>query len=448
MENNIKPGFKLNHHDRNENPLFESHDPSMMWDPVSEMYYSYSTDSAINSEYKQGIPVRRSRDLVNFEFVGYALSEKAIAQGRDNGEFPPTKGFWAPYVEYVSSDVTNGNGEYRMYYSATKQFGSSESKIWLAVSDTAEGPFENRGVVMDTWFTDNTFPNAIDAHIVDDTLGNKYFIYGSYFGGIFIKEIDSVTGMPKDENPRTLGKRIAKKPLHAHVDGPEGAAIIYHDDYYFLFISYGWLGDNYDIRVGRSKDVMGPYVDFKGNDLDGKALGTKLAGSYMFQAKNPFASKTDEDWTFGGFRGPGHGVPFYDPKRQEYFFVHHVRDGAKELCVEAVNPGQLTSYRMHYMVVRRMIFINGWPVFSPEPFAGEDANIIANRIENDGSWEWLIMIPMDNTLAKSSQERIPDDIFPTNVVVFEGFDFENSKMTTCFSGYSESGVQIWGKKIK
>ena len=27
------------------NPCFESHDPSMMWDPVGKMYYSYATDS-------------------------------------------------------------------------------------------------------------------------------------------------------------------------------------------------------------------------------------------------------------------------------------------------------------------------------------------------------------------------------------------------------------------
>ena len=76
--NRIQPGFILNNHNRDENPLFESHDPSMMWDPISEMYYSYSTDTAITSIYQQGIPIRRSKDLVNFEFVGYALSEKAI----------------------------------------------------------------------------------------------------------------------------------------------------------------------------------------------------------------------------------------------------------------------------------------------------------------------------------------------------------------------------------
>ena len=56
------------------------------------------------------------------------MSENAVREGRDNGDFAPTFNFWAPYVEHVGD-------EYRMYYSATKCFGSSESRIWLAVAD-------------------------------------------------------------------------------------------------------------------------------------------------------------------------------------------------------------------------------------------------------------------------------------------------------------------------
>lgn len=444
--NRIQPGFILNNHNRDENPLFESHDPSMMWDPISEMYYSYSTDTAITSIYQQGIPIRRSKDLVNFEFVGYALSEKAIKEGRDNNEFAPTPGFWAPYVEYVNLEAYKKESEYRMYYSATKEFGSSESKIWLAVSKVAEGPFENRGIVMDSWFTDNTYPNAIDAHIIKDEEGRYYLVYGSYFGGIFIKELNPETGMPMDGNERTFGERIAKKPEDSYIDGPEGASILYHDRYYYLFLSYGWLGDDYDIRVGRSLSVLGPYLDFMGNDLDGGSLGTKLAGSYQFYSINPWAKKQEGNWTFGGFRGPGHGVPLYAPKKEEYFFVHHVRDGAKELCNKSKH-GNLTSYRMHYMVVRRMFFLDGWPVLSPEPYSGEKFDVINNKIENDGGWEWLLLEAMNNKIAISEKSLIPEDKLPERVIVFPAFDFENSVMTTCFTGYNKEGIQIWGKRI-
>ncbi len=455
------PGFQLNLHDRMENACFESHDPSMMWDPVSKMYYSYATDSAITSPYRQGIPVRRSTDLVDFEFVGYALSEAAVAEGRDNGpDFKPTGGFWAPYVEYW-------NGEYRMYYSATKAFGSSESRIWLAVATAPEGPFENRGVVMDTWDTPNTDPNAIDAHVADTADGRKFFIYGSYFGGIFCKELNPENGMPMNPDTKYQGIRLAKKPAGAHVDGPEGAAVIYNPttQYYYLFLSYGWLGDTYDIRVGRCKEITGPYVDFHGKSLDGESLGMKLAGSYCFHAKAPYATSYEEweksvspekiqnedalrkapckEWQFAGFRGPGHGVPFYAPEKGEYFFVHHVRDGAE--IFQNVHQGQ-SSFRMHYMVVRRMYFVNGWPLFSPEPFAGEDAEVECLLRDSDSDWEWLRLGYGNNDMVQSQQAPLPSDLVQENTIVFSCYDFENSKPCTALCSITEGGEIIWGKR--
>ncbi len=434
----MKPGFKLNCHDRNKNPLFESHDPSMMWDPKSGFFYSYSTDTAITSKYKQGIQIRKSKDLVNFTFLGHALSKKAVDEGRDNGTFPPTGGFWAPFVEYCQE-------EYRMYYSATKAFGSSESKIWLAVSNSPEGPFENRGVVIDTWDTPDSQPNAIDAHLIDAKDGKKYLVYGSFFGGIFIKELDIKTGLAKNEDVKYQGKCIAKKSKDSYIDGPEGPAIIYvpETDYYYLFLSYGWLGDDYDIRVGRSKNVQGPYLDFFGNDLNGKALGMKLAGSYCFESSNPYAEKSS-DWDFGGFRGPGHGVPFYNPKDDSYFFVHHVRDGAKSLLRQGKRPGDKDSYIMHYMVVRRMYFVNGWPVFSPEPFAGESKEKKV-FVEKNRECEWLMFSPIDNHMVMSKRQPLPTEISENNAISFTCYDFENSKEIEALCGLTDKGNIFWGK---
>ena len=59
----------LNLHNRTENPCFESHDPGMMYDPVSGYCYSYSTDGGITTPYCQGIQIRRSKDMVDFEYV-------------------------------------------------------------------------------------------------------------------------------------------------------------------------------------------------------------------------------------------------------------------------------------------------------------------------------------------------------------------------------------------
>ena len=97
-----------------------------------------------------------------------------------------------------------------MYYSATKAFGSSESRIWLAVSKHPLGPFENRGIVADTWGTDDTAPNAIDAHIIWDN-ERCYLVYGSFFGGIYIKELDATSGLSLSNDAKELGNCISSK---------------------------------------------------------------------------------------------------------------------------------------------------------------------------------------------------------------------------------------------
>ena len=462
---NQPPQLKLFTFDRSTNACFESHDPSLMKDPKSIWYYSYSTDTAITSKYEMGIQVRRSKDLIHWTYIGNALSQKAIIEGKDNGEFPETGGFWAPFVEYIDH-------EYRMYYSATKAFGSSQSRIWLATAKHPEGPFENRGVVVDTWFTDDTLPNAIDPHVIDTVEGEKYLVYGSFFGGIFIKKLNPETGLAV-EDVKDIGICIARKGEGFREDGPEGPAIIYNSetDYYYLFYSYGFLGDNYDIRVGRAKHVEGPYVDYNGAKLLEQSMGTKLANSYMFEANNPNVDiHKEEEWQWGGFRAPGHGVPFYDKTTNEYYFIHHVRDGAEQF--KRVNENQ-TAYIMHYLMVRKLIFINGWPVLSPEPYAGEDKENV-QREALLGKWEVICLDDESNEMKYSTQidigskntiinsddqivrwsydENIGEMHVEIHDVVIKGrvikcWDFENGRPSVCFTGLSKQGISYWGKLI-
>lgn len=434
--------FRLNEYKVKEYGNAGAHDPSMMWDPVTGKYYSYCTDvygSPLGLEDKIGIPVRSSEDLVHFKYEGTVLSDSAIAEARDNGDFPETANFWAPFTEYVK-------GEYRMYYSATKAFGSSESRIWLACAENPLGPFENRGVVVDTWGTDDSCPNGIDPHIIwkDE---KAYLVYGSFFGGIYIKELNPDTGLSLDGNPHSLGKCISKKSNPPVIDGPEGASVIYVKEtgYYYLFQSYGWLGNDYDIRVGRSRCVTGPYVDMDGFDLREKALGQKIANSYRFDGENPGHGNADAGWEFDGFRGPGHGVPFYDPVSTNYFFVHHIRDGAK--CNEYVEDmeGRI-SYSRHYMMVRPMFFIDGWAVLGPENYAGEEFGNV-DSADISGTWEYILLDDNDNCLKKSKIVVIKDfQDLPGKYKIYKCSDYENGGETLAVTGYTDDKVCYWMKK--
>ncbi|MGM9536846.1 MAG: arabinan endo-1,5-alpha-L-arabinosidase [Candidatus Onthomonas sp.] len=434
--------LQLNELDPIANAPFGSHDPSMLWDPVTKLYYSYATDVYMprhGLEVRIGIPVRTSPDLVHFTYRGTVLSETAIAQGRDNGSFPPTVSFWAPFVEYV-------HGEYRMYYSATRAFGSSESRIWLATASHPLGPFENRGVVADTWGADNSLPNAIDPHILRTPEG-VWLVYGSFFGGIFLKALDDRTGLSL-EAPQALGRCISHKMPPPALDGPEGASVLFCPDtgYYYLFQSYGWLGDGYDIRVGRSRAPEGPYLDDRGRDLAGEALGIKLAGSYCFSATAPNA-RQDRKWRWAGFRGLGHGVPFYDPARRQYFFVHHVRDGAR--CFRSYDPVlRRYSYRYHYLMIRPMFFLdNGWPVLGPEPFAGEDPTPVPLP-ETPQTWELIRLEDQDNDIRHSSLIRLsPGEPMLRHSVCHRCRDFENGgREILALTGLDENGCAYWGKQ--
>ena len=433
--------LRLNEYNIKKNAFAGAHDPSMMWDPVTKKYYSYCTDTygpPLGLRNEIGIPVRSSEDLIHFRFEKYVLSPGSIAQAQDNGKYPKTQNFWAPFAEYVK-------GEYRLFYSATRAFGSSESKIWLAVGKHPLGPFENRGVVADTWGTDDTYPNAIDPHIIWDK-GRCYLVYGSFFGGIYIKELEADTGLPIDHNPKNLGICISRKGRPPKLDGPEGASVIYVKEtgYFYLFQSYGWLGNNYDIRVGRSKSVTGPYTDRRGIPLTEKSQGEKLANSYRFQASNPSVGKDNRNWEWGGFRGPGHGVPFYDPVRKSYFFVHHVRDGAMAESYRDEYENRL-SFQKHYMMIRPMFFIEGWPVFGPEPFTGESLEPIpAEQLE--GLWEMIDLDDFDNDQKISRVLDLnKDSRYFFHSVAYRCWDFENQKKTTCLTGFHETGIAFWGK---
>ena len=47
----------------------------------------------------------------------------------------------------------------------------------------------------------------------------------------------------------------------------EGSYFIRENGWWYLFMSYGWLGrtGGYQIRLFRSKSLLGPYVDQNGN---------------------------------------------------------------------------------------------------------------------------------------------------------------------------------------
>lgn len=404
------------------------HDPAIYKD--GEWYYVFSTDAQINGPFKPGIQIRKSRDLLNWQWVGRAFSEIP----EDAKEWTGAGGLWAP-------EITKYGDTYYLYYSAS-QFGKNQSFIGVATSKQIEGPWEDQGEVIKT--KQGPGPNAIDLNITFDKKGEPWMVYGSFFDGIYLKRIDAQTGKPLETGQ---GKQIARR--HISVEGAiEGPFILYHpqQDYYYLFVSYDSLSSNYNIRVARSKEIEGPYVDINGNKMTNTTLppndvGMKILGGYKFSGGH-------------GWTAPGHNSILKDG--EEYYIVHHART---------------ESYKGHFLHIRKLVWtLDGWPLALPERYAGETEEPI-DLDELYGDWEYVYLDRNDNlqiesrtcTLSKRMEDSVNvrkaenSDIHfilshlqndEVEIVIVKGWDWENWHVTYVFSGKDASGNVFIGKKVK
>lgn len=115
--------------------------------------------------------------------------------------------------------------------------------------------------------------NAIDPGLLlDPNDGRLWMVYGSYFGYIRLVELDPGTG--KRLHP---GDQPANLAINC-----EASVLIYHEGWYYLLAIHGsccqGADSGYNIRMGRSRKVTGPYLDQAGWDMI-KGGGKLFAGS-------------------------------------------------------------------------------------------------------------------------------------------------------------------------
>jgi len=266
------------------------HDPSTVVKCKDE-YWIFYTGRDIRSY--------RSKDLVKWEPGPVVFSNappwvaEAVPANRSGRDF------WAP-------DVIHVGDRYLLYYSVSS-FGKNTSAIALASNSTLDPSDPNytwidEGIVIRSSPRDDF--NAIDPALFQDADGSLWMPFGSFWGGIKMIQLD----------PKT-GKRIApESPVYAlaHYDSIEAPFIYRHDGKYILFVNWGFCcrGTNstYEIRVGRSDKVTGPFLDRDGKDLL-LGGGTPLLGT--------------EDV----FVGPGHAGILKE--NDKYWFGFHFYNGAQ-----------------------------------------------------------------------------------------------------------------------
>jgi len=250
----------------------------------------------------------------------------------------------------AAPDVIHIGDRFFMYISGVTMISSKTLD-----PDSHDYKWEDGGSIAGRESPDD-FINPIDpGAFLDPTDGRFWLTYGSYVGYIRLVELDPKTGkrLHPNEPPKNIGINL------------EATDMIYHDGWYYLLGTRGsccaGAASGYNIRVGRSRKVSGPFLDNVGVDMiegGGKLLigsGDRLIGPGHFGLLNlgdTGAQKFSLHWEADLDRGGASvldirpllwidGWPMAGENMKEGTYeIESVRTGtALELAVEGVPVG-------------------------------------------------------------------------------------------------------------
>lgn len=430
---------------------------------------------------------------------------------------------WAPDIIYNTY-----MGKWCMYLSLNG--ASWNSAVVLLTADDIEGPYVYEAPIVFTGFqsandastggytnTDlelvlgdlnqlptrydcagwgDVWPHGIDPFVTYDSEGKLWLGYGSWSGGIYVLELDEKTGLrdysveygysvngvvQNVSNSTTADANVTSDPYFGkkiaggcYVSG-EGPYVERIGDYYYLFMSYGFYSPTggYNMRIFRSENVDGPYVDINGESAiytDGwvdnfryTSRGLQLMGNYKWNTMSVAEV------------AQGHNSAYVDDDGNAYVIYHTKFD-------DGTAGHQL---RVHQLYMNE----DGWIVAAPYEYAGEtvnDENIANTSISSEkivGEYD-LIIHQYNNPTAsdEGTVEANLDVVTPVDItlnddgtitgtytgtwvekastayatLVIGGIEYKGvfteqvidgtNVKTVCFSAVSTANICVWGSK--
>lgn len=333
---------------------------------------------------------------------------------------------WASSIVCFTSDNIEGPWKYQGPVVFSGFLGKYAHNGYAAADDwkntdftiaTGETSLPERYNVGDKW--GSFWPNCIDPCVFYDDQDNLWMSYGSWSGGIFLLRLDKSNGLrdytytfPYEVNGKAATSTAAsanttsdpyfgKKIAGGYYVSGEASYVEKIGSHYFLFMSYGGLVSTggYQMRVFRSDNPEGPYVDCNGTSA--------VFNRYLM---NYSATTVDNRGVllFGGYKwdqmsgaeiAQGHNSAFTD-KEGRSFVVYHSR---------FTNKGEGHEVRVH------QLFLNdeGWIMAAPFEFDGETItnNDIATKAsiadtEIAGDYQFLRHEYGQNTEAKAYETPV------------------------------------------
>ncbi len=295
-----------------------AHDPSTVI-RVDGKYYFFSTGTGVLSKTSTD-RIRWTNGPAVFATAPSWIAAAVPANANRN--------YWAPEIAFF-------NNQYHLYYSVST-FGSQDSAIGLATNPTLDPAAPNyawtdQGPIIQSNPGQDPY-NTIDPAIIQTSSGAVWMTFGSFWNGIYITQLDPATG--KRITPNSPTTSIARH-LPLNPNAIEAPYIYERDGFYYQFVNWDsccqGVNSTYNIRVGRSTSITGPYLDQSGvNMVNGG--GTLFLG------------------TEGQYIGPGHIGIFEDQGAQ--WFGYHYYNG---------NAGGAPTYN-----IRSLLWSpDGWPIAGP-----------------------------------------------------------------------------------
>ena len=385
------------------------HDPSIVWEPVSQTYYIFgshraaakTTDMMSWTAFTAPWATATSSDASNSD----ALAEAVKWSKRGSSTYSVDGNMWAPDVIW-----NKAMNKWCMYLSVNGD--NWYSSIVLLTSDNIEGPYLYQGPVVFSGFhtgttyksTDlekaigtqttlpdryavgnkwgNRYPNCIDPCVFYDEDGKLWMSYGSWSGGIWMLELDENTGL-RDYNVAytltgsgdgiTIDPYFGKKIAGGYYVSGEASYIEHIGGYYYLFVTYGGLAaggvandynnGGYQMRVFRSEKPDGPYTDSQNHDAVftsyqlnfGPKENDGNRGINIFGAYTSWGNQAKGNY---GERSQGHNSIIAAEDGRTYL-VYHTR---------FQNWGETHQVRVHQVFQSK----NGWLVAAPFEYTGEE----------------------------------------------------------------------------
>lgn len=222
------------------NPIIPGFNPDPSIVRVGDDYYLANS----TFEWFPGVPLHHSRDLVNWQLIGHALTRPSQLDLRGIAD---SAGVWAPSLSYA-------DGQFWLIYTNLRQTGMGKPfkdiGIFLTTAKNIHGPWSEPVVLNNIGF---------DPSLFHDDDGRKWLVNIEWdfrvngverFAGIVIQEYDP-------QARKLIGP--TKKILQKKSVLCEGPNIYKQDGWYYLMMAEGGTGWTHSIAMARSKNLFGPY---------------------------------------------------------------------------------------------------------------------------------------------------------------------------------------------